>query len=111
MENLVLKLPLLNTPRLSLTYFLALRRFWALSLLTSMVFASAIGVVYVKAMNRMLYSDLQVLQKSTTHYNVEWGQLLLEQSTWATPARVQDIAEERLNMAVPERSKVIMVEE
>jgi cell division protein FtsL len=37
---------------------------------------------------------------------VEWGQLQLEQSTWATPARVEDVAVKKLQMHLPKNGQV-----
>lgn len=112
MQNIFLKTQkMYNIPHMGLTYFLALRRFWALSFLISAVFASSIAVVYVKAMDRMLYSNLQALQREKDALTVEWSQLLLEQSTWATQARVQGIAESSLNMSMPEQNNVVMINE
>jgi cell division protein FtsL len=112
MNNMILRAQnLYNTSHLSLTYFLALRRFWTVSFLVSSIFVSSIGVVYVKAMNRILYSDLQMVEKDRDNLAVKWGQLLLEQSTWATQSRIQIIAENRLNMISPEQNTVVMVKE
>ncbi len=41
---------------------------------------------------------------------VEWGQLQLEQSTWAAHARIEKIARERLGMKVPAPGQVVSVE-
>lgn len=112
MNNMIIRVQnLYSMPHLSLTYFLALRRFWAISMLISAIFVSAVSVIYVKAMDRMLYSNLQSLEMQRDDLSVEWGQLLLEQSTWATQARVQGIAESRLDMAVPEQNNVVIVKE
>ena len=40
---------------------------------------------------------------------VEWGQLLLEQSAWASHSRVEAMVTEQLNMAVPSAKKIILV--
>ncbi len=37
---------------------------------------------------------------------VEWGQLQLEQSTWATAVRVEKIAAARLQMQLPESGQI-----
>ena len=41
---------------------------------------------------------------------VEWGQLQLEQSTWAAHARVEKIAREKLGMKAPQPSRVVSLE-
>jgi cell division protein FtsL len=40
---------------------------------------------------------------------VEWGQLQLEQSTWAMHSRIEKIAAKFLQMQVPETSRVQVV--
>jgi cell division protein FtsL len=40
---------------------------------------------------------------------VEWGQLQLEQSTWAMSARVEKIASQKLQMQVPKSGQVQFV--
>ena len=40
---------------------------------------------------------------------VEWGQLQLEQSTWAMPARVEKIASRQLQMQLPKGDKIQFV--
>lgn len=98
-------------PKLGLSYFLALRKFWGLSFLVSAIFVSALGDVYVQAMDRVYYGNLQQLQKARDDLSMQWGQLLLEQSTWSTQARVQGIAESRLNMLMPDQRTIVMVKE
>lgn len=61
-------------------------------LLVMTVLASALSVVYVKNLDRELFSDLQTLQQARDDLNVQSGQLLLEQNTWATPTRIQSMA-------------------
>lgn len=74
-----------------------------------MTLFSALSVVYVKNYERRLFSELQFSQQAAQKLHVEWGQLLLEQSTWATPARVQSIAQDRFDMKLPNLSSIYMV--
>ena len=39
--------------------------------------------------------------------DVEFGQLQLELSTWATSPRIEKIAREKLKMRVPETAKIV----
>lgn len=75
-------------------------------LLMLAVLVSAISVIYVKDMNRRLYSELHDDQAAAQRLDVDAGRLLLEQSTWGTPDRVQRIARERLKMAAPRRQRI-----
>ncbi len=59
---------------------------------------SAMSVVYSKHKNRLLFVELESLNKERDRMNIEWGQLQLEQSTWATDSRIEKIATEKLHM-------------
>jgi len=78
-------------------------------LLLIAVLASALAVVYVKALQRELFSELQSTQQTRDTLHTEWGQLLLEQNTWAAPVRVQALAQQQLGMVVPTSKDVVMV--
>lgn len=80
-----------------------------LSILLFAVMLTAVAIVYVTDLNRHEFSDLQDLQLAKNDLNTQYGQLLLEQNTWATPARVQQIAEQHLNMYSPDPQAVVMV--
>jgi cell division protein FtsL len=41
--------------------------------------------------------------------DVEWGQLQLEQSTWATHARVEEIARHKLAMHAPRSTQILSI--
>ncbi len=66
-------------------------------------------VVYVKDMNRRLFYELQTAQQVRDELNMEQGQLLIEQNTWATPQRVQEVAQVTLSMVVPASQAVDVV--
>ncbi len=70
-------------------------------LLVLAVLVSAISVIYVKHVGRAQFIELQKLENKRDRLNEEWGRLLLEQSTWATPGRVEFEARKRLKMIVP----------
>ncbi len=80
-------------------------------LLVTLVLTSAFAVIYVKDMNRRLFVELQTLQSSRDRLHEEWGQLLLEQSTWATQSRIQHVAQDRLDMVMPSSQDIKIVEE
>ncbi|MBC7944093.1 MAG: cell division protein FtsL [Burkholderiales bacterium] len=64
----------------------------------------AIGVVTSQHRARGLYTELQTEQDRARQFDVEWGQLQLEQSTWATHARIERIAVEKLRMQAPQQA-------
>ncbi|MDP1708590.1 MAG: cell division protein FtsL [Gammaproteobacteria bacterium] len=71
------------------------------ALLALAALASALAVVYARHEGRKLFIELQALQQVRDDMDVEWGQLQLEQSTWATHSRIDPIAREQLEMSVP----------
>jgi len=77
--------------------------------LVCIIVASAIGVIYSKHKNRMLYVELRELEVKRDNLNVDWGRLQLEQSTWATHGRVESAARKRLNMRNVDYAEVIII--
>ncbi|PLX62024.1 cell division protein FtsL [Sedimenticola selenatireducens] len=67
------------------------------------------GVVYSKYATRKQFVALQMLRAERDAIEVEWGRLPLEQSTWATHARVEKIARKRLKMHIPTAEEVVVV--
>jgi cell division protein FtsL len=63
---------------------------------------SALAVVYSKHTTRQLNTRLQQLANQRDTLQAEWTQLMLEQGTWATNARVEEIAIKHLNMISPD---------
>jgi cell division protein FtsL len=78
-------------------------------IMTLLVFASASAVIYTKHSIRGEFVQLQKLEKSRDMMNEEWGRLLLEESTWAGPNRVEQLAKQELNMVVPSANKTVVV--
>ena len=74
-----------------------------------LVVLSALAVVYSKHQSRKLFVELNSLQKTRDAMEVEWGQLQLEQSTWATSGRIEKLARQRLQMTQMEYEKIIIV--
>jgi len=75
------------------------------------VLVSAVGVIEAKHQSRKRFVALQALEKVRDQMNVEWGQLQLEQGTWATHSRVERIAREKLRMVNPKMDEVVIVEQ
>lgn len=82
-----------------------------LGLMIFAVLASAVGVIEVKHQSRKRFVALQVLEKARDQMNVEWGQLQLEQGTWATNSRVERIARKKLHMVNPKMEAVVIVKQ
>jgi cell division protein FtsL len=69
----------------------------------------ALALVTSQHHARKLYIELQKEQELAKQLEVEWGQLQLEQSTWAMHARIEKIATRNLNMGSPPPSRVQVV--
>ena len=72
--------------------------------------ACALSVVSANHRARKLFAELEREQNRMRELEVEWGQLRLEQSTWATHARVEKIARERLGMKIPAAGQIVSIE-
>jgi cell division protein FtsL len=55
---------------------------------------------------RKLFIELEKEQELARQLAVEWGQLQLEQSTWAMHGRVEKIATNHLRMRLPDPSGI-----
>ncbi|CAG9934305.1 cell division protein FtsL [Candidatus Nitrotoga arctica] len=75
-------------------------------LLLLMVIICALGVVTSQDKARKLFAELQKEKDRAQQMEVEWGQLQLEQSTWAMPARVEKIAVDKLQMQLPKSQQI-----
>jgi cell division protein FtsL len=70
---------------------------------------SGISVIYTTFKNRSMLNELQQLRNQRNELQVQWGQLLIEQSTFSLDSRIERKAIEELQMIVPEFSDVVMV--
>lgn len=75
-------------------------------LLLLVVVVCSLGVVASQHKARKLFVQLQQEKDRAQQMEVEWGQLQLEQSTWAMPARVEKIAAAKLKMQMPKERQV-----
>lgn len=74
-----------------------------------LVLGSALAVITSAHLTRVQYARLQQLERSKDQLQTEWGQLLLEESTWSAPSRIERLASERLDMHVPELSEIRVI--
>lgn len=84
-------------------------------LLLTAVFAvvcvlAAIAIVYTKHESRKLFVELEGLSAERDELNIEWGQLQIEQSTWANHARIERVAAEELSLARPASTEINVIE-
>lgn len=73
------------------------------------VMGSALSVVYVTHRARLATHELEKLRHTAADLHAESGQLLLEKSSLAAYARVEQLAIKELNMTVPEIDQVVIV--
>jgi len=73
------------------------------------LFVSAVAVVYVQHYRRMQFVELRKLERERDAMEVEWGQLKLEQSTWATHERIERLALDKLDLYMPPAADVVLV--
>lgn len=89
--------------KLSRTAWLGVALVWAATA------GSALGVVYARHEARKAFIELQGLYSARDALDIDWDRLLIEQSTWATHARIEQLARERLGMRVPDPAAVVIV--
>jgi len=78
-------------------------------LLILILIACALGVVTSQHKARKLFGELEKEQELAKQLAVEWGQLQLEQSTWAMHVRIEKIAGGQLHMKVPGAARIQIV--
>lgn len=66
----------------------------------------AIAVVSARHQARKMFVELQQAQAEARALDIEWGRLLLEQSTWAMHSRVEVVAQHQLHMIVPDAARI-----
>lgn len=76
----------------------------------ALVVLSALGVVSAQHESRKLVTEYERERTRMQQLDVEWGQLQLEQGTWAAHARIERIAREQLGMVHPDPKAALLVE-
>ena len=72
---------------------------------------SAMALVYTKHESRKLFVELEQLTRERDELNIEWGQLQIEQSTWATHGRIERVALEELALMRPKSTEIYLIEQ
>ena len=85
------------------------KRSLGLAVLIIAVLLSALSVIYMKDYSRRSFTELQMMQTDAQQANTVYNQLLLEESTWATQARIQQVATQDLHMETPSANAITMV--
>ncbi|MDZ7594201.1 MAG: cell division protein FtsL [Thiobacillus sp.] len=66
----------------------------------------ALAVIQAQHRSRTYFVELERLKKEARVSDEQWGQLQLEQSTWANLARVDTLARSRLGLVEPAHDRV-----
>jgi cell division protein FtsL len=81
-----------------------------LTALAALCVMSAIALVHTKHEARKNFVALERLAAERDALNIEWGQLQIEQSTWATHARIERVALDDLALKRPNASEIFLIE-
>ena len=79
-------------------------------LLLAALVVCALSLVTSRHQARKLFVDLEREQTRGRAYEVEFGQLQIEQSTWAMPARIERIGREQLHMQLPGPARIELLD-
>ena len=90
--------------------FLKRSQFPLLAMVIS-VLLTALSVIYITNTTRILNANIQQTLTEREQLHVQWGQLLLEKSTWIMQARIQNLAEGKLGMLSPDSKSVVVIKE
>jgi cell division protein FtsL len=74
-----------------------------------LILLSALAVVVYSYESRNVFQALQQQRALQNDLDVEWGQLLIEQSTFGLEGRIERRASDELNMKLPDWSRIVMV--
>jgi cell division protein FtsL len=74
--------------------------------LALMLVLCALAVIQAQHRSRTYFVELERLKKEAHGLDEQWGQLKLEQSTWANPARVDTLARTQLGLIAPPPDRV-----
>ena len=70
---------------------------------------SALAVIYSKYYSSLIFIEIQKQERALDQYEVEWGQMQLEQMMLVEQNRVELVAREQLKLVMPLREKIIYI--
>ncbi len=80
-----------------------------MSLLLTLLMGSALAVIYSKYRSRVVFMEIQKLERDLDRYEVEWGQLQLELTTLSGHSRIERLARSKLSLVMPVREKIVYI--
>ncbi|WP_136483344.1 cell division protein FtsL [Vibrio sp. H11] len=75
-----------------------------------LIFASAMGVVFTTHHTRQAITAKDQVLEERDHLDNEWRNLILEETALAEHSRVQEVAQNDLNMKRPDADKEVVIE-
>ena len=79
------------------------------SFLCGLLVVSSLGVAYSSHQTRNMYRDLQQLEKDHDDLEHEYEKLLLEHSAWSDYTRLNELAQDKLQMTAPETGEMVVL--
>ena len=83
----------------------------AIVVLLALLFVTAISGIYTRHQHRVEYVRFTHEVSERDELNIEWNQLLVEESLWSFPHRVEKDATRSLAMKVPEANDIVLLDE
>ncbi|ALO46937.1 cell division protein FtsL [Pseudohongiella spirulinae] len=80
-----------------------------LVLLALAVLVSSLAIVVSSFESRSVFHALQQQRELSNELDMQWGQLLIEQSTFGLEGRIERRAIDDLNMQLPDWSQIVVV--
>ncbi|MBA2650133.1 MAG: cell division protein FtsL [Legionella sp.] len=86
------------------------KSFYIFTFLLTAILVSALGVIYSTNSYRSTLSKVEQEEQQAHFLQLRKGQLLLEETSLATPARVEELASQKLKMTLPNRKNIYMLQ-
>lgn len=83
----------------------------AIIVLLALLFVTAVFGIYTRHQHRVEYVRFTSEVSERDELNIEWNQLLVEESLWSFPHRVEKDATQSLAMKVPEATEIVLLGE
>jgi cell division protein FtsL len=87
---------------------LVAKSYMLISILAITLLLTSFGIICIQNINRQLTNTLQTLQTENINLRNNRSQLLLEESTWTTDTRIQQIAQQKLSMVLPKTQNILV---
>lgn len=72
-----------------------------------LVIVSSICVIYSKNQSRILFAEIQTVERKLDEEQIEWDRMRLELTTWAEHNRIEQRARKSLGFVIPDRQSIV----